>query len=101
VKKLLSGAMTLVLVMALLSCGGHPTEPLTIATTDLNEGTATHAYSFTLKAIGGTPPYHWTVVGGELPPGLSLSDDGRISGTVPDINEKTEWTFTVRVTDSH
>ena len=34
-----------------------------------------------LDGIGGTPPYHgWSIVWGNLPEGLRLEDDGRISG---------------------
>jgi hypothetical protein len=34
-----------------------------------------------LAASGGIPPYTWTKVGGVLPPGVSFSSDGLISGT--------------------
>ena len=34
-----------------------------------------------LAATGGIPPCHWTVGGGALPPGLTLSADGGVSGT--------------------
>jgi hypothetical protein len=33
-------------------------------------------------ATGGTQPYHWSIIGGTPPPGLTLSDDGMLSGTV-------------------
>ena len=35
--------------------------------------------SFTLSATGGTPPYTWT--GSGLPPGVSVSSSGTVSGT--------------------
>ena len=35
--------------------------------------------SFTLSATGGTPPYTWTGTG--LPPGVSVSSSGTVSGT--------------------
>ncbi len=35
--------------------------------------------SFTLSASGGTPPYTWT--GSGLPPGISVSSSGTVSGT--------------------
>ena len=38
-------------------------------------------YSQSLSAVGGTPPYSWSLVSGALPPGLSLSNSGQISGT--------------------
>jgi hypothetical protein len=61
-------------------------------------------YSATLAAAGGTAPYAWSVVSGKLPPGLSLSGGGAISGTPapPSTPSKVNptSTFTVRVTDS-
>jgi hypothetical protein len=34
-----------------------------------------------LSAVGGTLPYRWSIVGGEMPPGLSLSPNGVLEGT--------------------
>ncbi|MDQ2728045.1 MAG: hypothetical protein M3Y91_09340 [Actinomycetota bacterium] len=57
--------------------------PLAVTTTSLPEGTVGQAYPpTTLAATGGTAPYTWSVAGGSaLPPGLTLSDTGVISGT--------------------
>jgi hypothetical protein len=41
-------------------------------------------YKATLAASGGAPPYGWSAAFGELPPGLSLSRDGVLSGTPAD-----------------
>ena len=50
-----------------------------------------------LFADGGVAPYTWSLVGGELPPGLELSESpGRITGTPTTAGT---FTFTVRVTD--
>lgn len=38
-------------------------------------------YNQTLTATGGVAPYRFTISNGALPPGLSLSTDGRLSGT--------------------
>jgi len=55
------------------------------------------AYSTTLAAKGGTPPYTWSVTSGALPPGLSLSGSGVISGKP---TTKGTFNFTVKVTDT-
>ena len=52
-----------------------------------------------LDAVGGTPPYAWSVVGGILPPGLALSGDGWITGTA--IAPAAAHAFTVQVTDAN
>ena len=71
---------------------------LTITTTsplpDATEGTA---YSATVSAQGGVPPYTWALSAGSLPAGLSLSTGGVISGTPTTTGVAS---FTVRVTDS-
>ena len=55
-------------------------------------------YSFQLTAWGGTEPYRWRVVFGELPPGLSLdSDTGLISG-VP--TQQGDYEFKILLSDS-
>ena len=55
---------------------------LAIGTTSLPNGVMNVAYTTTLTASGGTLPYTWSVAGGSLPPGLTLSpNSGAISGT--------------------
>jgi hypothetical protein len=75
--------------------------PLSVTTTSatLAVGSKGTAYSQTLLAIGGTPPYTWSITAGALPPGLSLSNPstGVISGTPTATGTST---FTVMVTDS-
>jgi hypothetical protein len=41
------------------------------------------SYSYALDARGGSSPYTWSVSAGSLPAGLSLSREGRLSGTSP------------------
>jgi hypothetical protein len=69
----------------LLACGGGgstpPPTPLSVTTTSLSSGQTSTAYSATLSAVGGTPPYSWSVKSGTLPAGLSLSTAGVIAGT--------------------
>lgn len=43
-------------------------------------GTVGTNYSTALTASGGTAPYRWNFASGTLPPGLTLSADGYISG---------------------
>lgn len=74
--------------------------PLTITTiSPLPNATAGTAYSQTLAASGGTPPYSsWQVIVGSLPSGLSLNPStGEIGGT-PTVAGTS--TFTVQVSDA-
>jgi hypothetical protein len=52
---------------------------ITISTATLPSGTVGTAYSATLSATGGAPPFSWSATG--LPPGLTMSAAGSISGT--------------------
>jgi Putative Ig domain len=54
--------------------------PIAMTFSSLPGGTVGAAYSATLTARGGTPPYVWNVVSGQLPAGLTLSSAGAISG---------------------
>lgn len=81
------------------SAPGIP-DPLVITTaTPLPSGTEQAAYSEDLTAIGGTTPYVWDLTPGSdpLPPGLTLSSGGTISGTPTAAGT---YPFTVRVTDA-
>jgi hypothetical protein len=55
------------------------------------------AYSQTLVAAGGTPPYSWSVASGSLPGGLTLNSGGTLAGT-PQAGGT--FNFTVQVADS-
>jgi hypothetical protein len=57
-----------------------PPGPVSIASSFLPRGTAGEFYRETLTATGGTSPYTWRVIGGQAPPGLSLSTTGIFSG---------------------
>jgi len=54
--------------------------PPSISTASLPDGTVNTAYSQTLTASGDTP-ITWSLDSGSLPTGLTLSNDGGISGT--------------------
>jgi hypothetical protein len=79
------------------SGSGTTSSPLAVTTTSLPAGTVGTAYSVTLAASGGTLPYSWTLASGSIPPGLSLSSSGVISGTP---SASGTLSFTVQVTDS-
>ncbi|MGE5644713.1 MAG: putative Ig domain-containing protein [Acidobacteriota bacterium] len=71
---------------------------LAITTSPLPGAKTGTAYSATLSATGGTPPYTWSIASGTLPPGLKLdASSGAFSGTP---SEAGSFTFTVQVADS-
>jgi hypothetical protein len=71
---------------------------LAITPATLPNGTAGRDYAQTLRATGSAGPYQWSVVAGELPPGLSLfASTGEIRG-IP--SAPGAYAFTVRVRDS-
>jgi uncharacterized protein (TIGR03437 family) len=74
------------------------TTALTITTSSpLPQGTVGVAYSQTLEASGGNPPYSWSMTSGALPSGLKLSSSGAIAGTPAAAGTAN---FTAQVTDS-
>jgi sugar lactone lactonase YvrE len=74
------------------------TTPVSISSsTSLPQGTVGTPYAQALFASGGTPPYSWSVTFGSLPPGLSLSSTGSITGVPTAAGSSL---FTVQVTDS-
>lgn len=54
------------------------------------------SYHTILSSSGGTIPYTWTVTGGALPAGLTLADDGVLSGTPA---ASGNFSFTAQVVD--
>jgi phospholipase C len=93
-------------ILDLTACGGSgtsttppPPAPLSVTTTSLANSTLGAAYSQSLNATGGVPPYRWTVSSGSLPAGLTLNaSTGLISGTIGGV--QTAISFTVTVSDS-
>ncbi len=83
-----------------LSCatGRPPTPvlPLVIDPSALPAAVINVPYSVTLRAAGGVPPYTWAMASGTLPPGLSISSGGVISGTPTTLGSTT---FKIQVTD--
>jgi hypothetical protein len=68
--------------------------PLMWATFDLPDGELDETYSASLFAIGGNGTYSYSVTGGSLPPGLSLSGN-EIGGTITSLGS---YSFDVTVT---
>ena len=56
-------------------------DPPTVTTGSLPVATVGFAFSTTLQASGGDGTYTWSVVGGSLPSGISLSPMGVMEGT--------------------
>jgi len=56
-------------------------KPPKITTRVLTSAQLGQPYEQTLRAEFGTPPYTWSVAGGSLPTGISLSSAGVLSGT--------------------
>lgn len=53
---------------------------LTVTTEVLPPASIGFEYAATLHAEGGTTPYAWSIVDGEVPEGLSLASDGALGG---------------------
>ncbi|MGD0226113.1 MAG: putative Ig domain-containing protein [Terriglobia bacterium] len=72
--------------------------PLAITTFSLIDGTLNTPYNAKVVALGGTPPYTWSIPTGGLPAGVSLgSSTGAISGTPSSTGTSA---FTIVVVDS-
>ena len=85
-------------LLSLLSTLTYSQGLLTFSPTTLPDGVYGTAYSNQqLTITGGTAPYTFTVTLGSLPPGMSLSSDGIISGTPTAVGL---YTFTVTATDA-
>lgn len=80
-----------------LDVSATPPTPLAFQTTSLPSTATTVAYNSTIVASGGTGGHVFAVVNGSLPPGLSMSDSGQITGTA---TQDGTFPFTVRATDS-
>jgi len=70
----------------------------TITLGNLGNGLVGGSYNFPISAAGGLAPYNFTVGSGSLPPGLTLSSSGVLSGTPTTAGTNT---FTVVVTDGN
>ncbi len=71
--------------------------PLTIRTQSLPNARLRQSYQFALQADGGILPLKWTLVSGDLPPGLKLGSDGILRG-VP--SNAGDFSFVIQVEDN-
>lgn len=72
--------------------------PLTIDLSGfITNAALTKPYSYQFVVTGGTAPYTFAVASGALPPGLTLSSSGLLSGTP---TASGQFTFSVSATDS-
>lgn len=78
--------------------GGIGTVTPKITTDSLPNGTVDAEYKQTLTA-DGTAPITWRITDGSLPDGLSLSEDGVLSGTPTAETAEKDFTFTVTATN--
>jgi Putative Ig domain len=71
--------------------------PLAVRTPTVDKGFLRQAYRFQLASDGGITPLHWKLATGTMPPGLSLSDDGLITGTPTAVGN---YAIVLTITDS-
>lgn len=72
--------------------GSLAVSPGTLAPVAVNVPT-----SQAMSAQGGVAPYTWSLAGGALPAGLTLSADGRLTGTP---TETGDFTFSIQLSDA-
>jgi len=74
-----------------------PSPTLSLSPLTLPAGNIGSVYNQTITASGGSPAYSFAVTGGTLPPGLTLSGAGVLSGTPTSTGT---FNFTVTATDA-
>lgn len=73
-------------VMVTCADGSFMSKPYTLAvleitTTVLDAYSIGNPYTFQLQAAGGSGNYQWRIKSGSLPPGLTMDNNGKITGT--------------------
>jgi large repetitive protein len=71
--------------------------PSILTNSPLPNGDIGDSYTQTLAGINGIPPYTWSMISGNLPPGLTFSSGGVISGTP---TTSGGYSFTIQLADS-
>lgn len=73
-------------------------EVLIITTVNMADGVEQTAYNATVLALGGTPPYTWSIAGGKLPDGLMIDTASAVISGTP--TKKGNYNFTIQVSDN-
>jgi hypothetical protein len=71
---------------------------INVSPSNLPNGTVNHPYNRTITANGGNSPYSFTVLSGNLPNGLTLTQAGVLSGTPTTAGS---FTFTILAQDRY
>ena len=91
---LISGGATLISAFTTAA----PPTPISIVTGALPDGSLGQPYAATLQATGGTSSFVWSVTGGALPVGVTMTSTGTLGGA------PTSWgvaQFVARATDAN
>lgn len=73
-------------------------EALIITTVNMADGVEQTAYNATVLALGGAPPYTWSIAGGKLPDGLMIDTASAVISGTP--TKKGNYNFTIQVSDN-
>src|SRR5688500_4575668 len=73
-----------------------PTIGLEVVSSQLPPALAQEPYKVELVAVGGTPPYRWSLGDGNVPPGIGVSELGELGGEPQVVGA---YTFEVEVRD--
>jgi Putative Ig domain len=87
------------LVNKQLLAAGVAVPPPRVATSSLPAGVGGRSYTARLRAVGGSTPYRWSLIG-RLPLGLHLRSSGVLAGTPRRVDVTGVYTFVVRVVDA-
>lgn len=95
-RKLLKPIWIVALLLSTAALAQQPA-PLSIRTQSLPNARLRQTYQFALQADGGTLPLKWTLVSGDLPPGLKLGSDGILRGAPTNAGD---FSFVIQVEDN-
>lgn len=92
-----------VLIFSLLLLQSVPVRAIPYGTAglaySLPDAKAGATYEFNIKTDGGQPPFLWSIIAGDLPPGIELQPSGTLRG-MPTVPRARAYDFTLKVSDS-